>query len=228
MSTMKAGLLLIALTLAGCTAASGPMYNAYTVALPNGEHVYRVTCYGMLEGPGACRKQAESICKEQPVMLLEAQSGLYATFGGKPDDRSILFRCGAPTATTAPDLSAPLPMPPAVTVLDADANFDTDSADLKPSARARLDRLIEESSGATIHTVTVSGYTDSVGSDDYNVGLSERRARAVDTYLQSHGLKADRFVNRGYGKADPVDSNDTLAGRAHNRRVEVRLDMDRK
>ncbi|WP_412026101.1 OmpA family protein [Burkholderia cepacia] len=228
MLTTKIGLPLIVLMLAGCTAASGPTYNAYTVALPNGEHAYRVTCYGLLEGPGACRKQAESICKEQPVMLLEAQSGLDATSGGKPDDRSILFRCGAPTVAATPVVPAPLPMPPAMTILDADANFETDRADLKPVARDRLDRLISESRGARIRTVTVNGYTDSVGSDDYNIGLSERRARAVDAYLQAHGLNADRFISRGYGKADPVDSNDTATGRAHNRRVEVQLEMDRK
>ncbi|WP_230944424.1 OmpA family protein [Burkholderia territorii] len=222
---MKAGLLVIVLTLAGCTAASGPTHNAYTVALPNGEHIYRVTCYGMLEGPGTCRKQAESICKEQPVTLLEAQSGLDATASGKPDDRSILFRCGAPAVALAPSAPAPLP---AVTILDADTNFDTDRTELKPSARARLDQLIAESRGATIHSVTVSGYTDSVGSDEYNIALSERRAHAVDVYLQTNGLIADRFISRGYGKAHPIDSNDTASGRSHNRRVEVQLDMDRK
>lgn len=230
MTTGRTGLLFAAMLLAGCTAASGPTYNAYSVALPGGAQAYRVTCHGLLEGPGACRKEAASICKDQPVTMLETQSGLGATSGGNPDDRSVLFRCGAPAvaaAPVAPAEPAPLPEPPAVTVLDADANFDTGRADLKPAARARLDRLIEASRGATIHTVTVGGYTDSVGSDDYNVGLSERRARAVGAYLQAHGLNAGRFVSRGYGKADPVDSNETAAGRARNRRVEVRLDADR-
>ncbi|KWB12322.1 hypothetical protein WL32_38440 [Burkholderia cepacia] len=225
MSTTRTGLLFIAALLAGCTAASGPTYNAYSVALPDGAQAYRVTCHGLLEGPGACRKEAASICKEQPVTMLEAQSGLGAMSGGQPDDRSILFRCGAPAVAAVPPVVI---APPAVTVLDADANFDTDRADLKPIARTRLDQLIAASRGTTIRTVTVSGYTDSVGSDDYNIGLSERRASAVGTYLQEHGLKAERFVSRGYGKADPVDSNDTVAGRAHNRRVEVRIDIDRQ
>ncbi|WP_231110427.1 OmpA family protein [Burkholderia territorii] len=213
-------MLLIAALLAGCTAASGPTYNAYSVTLLDGAQAYRVNCYGLLEGPGACHKEAASICKDQPVTMLEAQAGLGVTSSGVPDDRSILFRCGAPapapTATT----------PPAVTVLDVDANFDTDRSDLKPAARTRLDQLIAASRGVMIRTVTVSGYTDSVGSDYYNVGLSERRASAVSIYLQKNGLKAGRFVSHGYGKADPVDSNDTVFGRAHNRRVEVRLDFD--
>ncbi|NTX31690.1 OmpA family protein [Burkholderia pyrrocinia] len=229
MSTTRTGVLLATVLVAGCTAASGPTYNAYSVALPDGAQAYRVTCYGLLEGPGACRKEAASICKDQTVTVLEAQSGLGVTSSGQPDDRSLLFRCGAPTVAAAPvaQQPSPAPSPPAVTTLDADTNFDTDRADLKPIARDRLDRLISESRGVRVRTVTVNGYTDSVGSDDYNVGLSERRARAVDAYLQSHGLSAGRFVSRGYGKADPVDSNETAAGRARNRRVEVRLDVDR-
>ncbi|MCU9952084.1 OmpA family protein [Burkholderia sp. BKH01] len=230
MSTARTGVLLATVLLAGCTAASGPTYSAYSVALPDGAYAYRVTCYGLLEGPGACRKEAASICKDQTVTVLEAQSGLGATSGGQPDDRSLLFRCGAPTAAAAPGAQqpSPVPVPPEVTTFAADTNFDTDRADLKPVARDRLDRLISESRGARIRTVTVNGYTDSVGPDDYNVGLSERRARAVGAYLQSHGLSAERFVSRGYGKADPVDSNETAAGRAHNRRVEVRMDVDRQ
>ncbi|KVD03939.1 hypothetical protein WI77_29605 [Burkholderia ubonensis] len=228
MSTARIGISFVALLFAGCSAGSGPTYNAYQMALPDGSHVYRVTCQGLLEGPGVCRKQAESICKAQSVMLLEAQSSLDATSDGKPDDRSILFRCGMPAIATAPVVPAPPLAPPAVTILNADANFDTDRADLRPPARTQLDRLIAESRGTAIRSVTVSGYTDSVGSDEYNLGLSERRARAVSEYLQVHGMRADRFVSRGYGKADPVDSNDTATGRANNRRVEVRLDIDRK
>jgi outer membrane protein OmpA-like peptidoglycan-associated protein len=228
MSTVRIGISFGALLLAGCTAGSGPTYNAYQVAMPDGSRVYRVTCHGLLEGPGVCRKQAESICKAQSVIVLEAQSRLDATSEGKPDNRSILFRCGTPAITAAPVVPIPLVAPPAVTILNADANFDTDRADLRSPARTQLDRLIAESRGTAIRSVTVSGYTDSMGSDKYNLDLSERRARAVSEYLQVHGLGADRFVSRGYGKADPVDSNDTVMGRANNRRVEVRLDIDRK
>ncbi|WP_175947697.1 OmpA family protein [Burkholderia pyrrocinia] len=228
MSAARVGISFVALLFAGCTAGSGPTYNAYQVALPDGSHVYRVTCHGLLEGPGACRKQAESICKEKSVVLLEAQSRLDATSDGKPDDRSILFRCGTPENAAVPVVPTPPLAPPAVTLLNADTNFDTDRADLRPPARTQLDRLIAESRGTAIRSVTVSGYTDSVGSAEYNLELSERRARGVSEYLQGHGMSADRFVSRGYGKADPVDTNDTATGRANNRRVEVRLDIERK
>jgi outer membrane protein OmpA-like peptidoglycan-associated protein len=119
-------------------------------------------------------------------------------------------------------------MPPAITTLSTDANFDTAQASLTPAARARLDRLIDEARGVSIKTVTVNGYTDSVGSDAYNLDLSERRARTVRAYLQEHGLKAGQYAGHGYGKADPVGSNATAAGRASNRRVDVLLDIDRQ
>ncbi|WDD90997.1 OmpA family protein [Burkholderia sp. FERM BP-3421] len=231
MFNAKQAVLLGAMALVGCTTSSGPTYTRYAVSMPNGAQAYRVTCYGLLEGPGSCRKAAEAVCKDQPVRVLEGQSLLGAMSGGQADDRNLLFQCGAPQAAPAPVAPAPVapmpPMPPAVTTLGADANFDTAQASLTPAARARLDQLIDEARGVSIRTVTVNGYTDSVGSDAYNLDLSERRAQTVRAYLQDHGLKAGKFVGRGYGKADPVDSNETAAGRASNRRVDVLLDIDR-
>jgi OmpA-OmpF porin, OOP family len=69
--------------------------------------------------------------------------------------------------------------------------------------------------------VTVTGYTDSVGSSESNHQLSLRRAQAVAHYLQEHGLKANEYVVHGNGESDPVDTNDTEQGRAQNRRVEI-------
>jgi len=67
----------------------------------------------------------------------------------------------------------------------------------------------------------VAGHTDSVGTDSYNQGLSERRANAVKDYLTAQGIKASRLTARGYGESRPVASNDTDEGRAENRRVEL-------
>ncbi|KVN17364.1 hypothetical protein WT09_14000 [Burkholderia stagnalis] len=229
MSTGKSVILFGLALLAGCTSASGPTYSNYTLTLPNGEAAYRVTCHGLLEGPGACRKQADEICKGQPVRMLSAESRLGVTTDGKPDDRSITFQCGA-EAQASPAEPAVTPSTsslPKIVSLSADANFDTAKDTLKPAARARLDDLINQVRGARIGTVTVNGYTDSLGSDAYNQDLSERRARAVATYLQARGLKAERFVNHGYGKENPVDSNATEAGRGKNRRVEVLMDIGR-
>ncbi len=233
MFNVKQAVLLSAVALVGCTTYSGPTYTAYSVSMPDGAQAYRVTCTGLLEGPGACRKAAEAICKDQPVTVLEGQSLLGVKSGGQPDARNLLFQCGTPRATPparpAPVAAAAVaPMPRAITTLNGDANFDTAQASLTPAARARLDQLIDEAHGVPIKAVTVNGYTDSVGSDAYNLDLSERRAQAVLAYLRDHGMQAGKFAGRGYGKADPVASNATAAGRASNRRVDVLLDIDKQ
>ncbi len=69
--------------------------------------------------------------------------------------------------------------------------------------------------------VEVAGHTDSVGSDEYNMGLSDRRANSVKDYLTAKGVKASRLSAHGYGESRPVASNDTDEGRAENRRVEL-------
>jgi len=72
--------------------------------------------------------------------------------------------------------------------------------------------------------VTVAGYTDSMGKDAYNQDLSERRAKIVYDYLTAHGIAASRLEGPiGHGKNDPIDSNDTDAGRARNRRTELQV-----
>jgi outer membrane protein OmpA-like peptidoglycan-associated protein len=71
--------------------------------------------------------------------------------------------------------------------------------------------------------IEVAGHTDSVGSDQYNQQLSERRANSVAAYLASHGVDRARMVTVGGGEAHPVASNDTDAGRAQNRRVEITI-----
>ena len=83
--------------------------------------------------------------------------------------------------------------------------------------------MLSERADHTYSQVSVTGFTDSVGSDDYNLALSKRRAESVAAYLEgAHGLKTDSLTVTGRGKADPVASN-TTEGRASNRRVEIRL-----
>jgi outer membrane protein OmpA-like peptidoglycan-associated protein len=67
----------------------------------------------------------------------------------------------------------------------------------------------------------VEGYTDSVGGDDYNQRLSEQRGEAVRDYLTREGMPASSVTAKGFGKTEPVASNDTAAGRQQNRRVEI-------
>ena len=71
--------------------------------------------------------------------------------------------------------------------------------------------------------VEVAGYTDNVGNAGYNKTLSQKRAAAVSTWLQNHGVEKGRLGNIGHGKDDPIDTNATDAGRANNRRVEFHI-----
>jgi len=103
----------------------------------------------------------------------------------------------------------------------SDVLFDTGQATLKPGADRALDRLAQFMKDSPGTDVLIEGHTDSVGTDDYNLGLSQRRALAVADALSSRGVSGDRVQTKGLGKAYPVASNDTQAGRQQNRRVEI-------
>ena len=68
-------------------------------------------------------------------------------------------------------------------------------------------------------TAKIDGHTDSVGSDAYNLALSDRRAKSVFDYLTSRGVDPSRLKSQGFGEANPIASNDTAEGRQQNRRV---------
>lgn len=102
------------------------------------------------------------------------------------------------------------------------ASFDTASAKLKPTANAKLQQVVDFAGKYPEANMEVSGHTDNRGGDAYNQKLSEKRAAAVKAYLVKKGVAADRISSKGYGKTQPVADNKTKAGRAANRRVEVR------
>jgi outer membrane protein OmpA-like peptidoglycan-associated protein len=103
----------------------------------------------------------------------------------------------------------------------SDVLFDTGRATLKPGAGRDLDRLAQALKDNPNMRVKIEGFTDSVGSDSYNQGLSERRAEAVAGALRMRGVPTDRLAAEGLGKEFPVATNDTQAGRQQNRRVEI-------
>jgi outer membrane protein OmpA-like peptidoglycan-associated protein len=103
----------------------------------------------------------------------------------------------------------------------SDVLFDTGSYTLKPGAREKLAKI----SGILLAhpglTLQIEGHTDSVGGDDFNQQLSERRADSVRDYLAEAGVPPTSITARGFGKTQPVASNDTAEGRQRNRRVEL-------
>jgi len=103
-------------------------------------------------------------------------------------------------------------------------NFAINSAELSASDKESLDTLAATMNNPKLHFVAgkISGYTDSTGSDAYNLSLSKKRADSVANYLKSKGVQlGDRFETQGYGKANPIASNDTADGRSQNRRVVI-------
>jgi outer membrane protein OmpA-like peptidoglycan-associated protein len=102
-----------------------------------------------------------------------------------------------------------------------DVLFDTGNAGLKGGATSNLNKLVAFLNQYPDRTVVIEGYTDSVGSEEYNQGLSERRADSVKAYLAGQGIGAIRLSALGRGESDPVAGNDSAAGRQQNRRVEV-------
>lgn len=104
-----------------------------------------------------------------------------------------------------------------------DVLFDVDRSALKPAGTRMVDQLAEVLKADPRRTVLVEGFTDSTGADAYNQTLSTDRADAVRVALLAQGIATNRVVSRGYGKANPVGSNDTAAGRQLNRRVEIVL-----
>ena len=102
-----------------------------------------------------------------------------------------------------------------------DVLFATGKAELKPGAVLDLDRLATFLQRYPERTAVVEGHTDSVGGEDYNQGLSQRRADAVRAYLLRMGIDAARVTATGMGESAPVAPNDTAAGRQQNRRVEI-------
>ena len=102
-----------------------------------------------------------------------------------------------------------------------DVLFETGKAELRPGALQNLYPLVTFLQKYPERRAVIEGYTDSVGSDAYNLDLSERRADAVRDFLLQNGVNPAQLTTRGYGKASPVASNATAEGRQQNRRVEL-------
>jgi outer membrane protein OmpA-like peptidoglycan-associated protein len=113
-----------------------------------------------------------------------------------------------------------------LTITLGDVLFDTAKAKLKSGGMRTMEKLATFLKENPERKVLVEGFTDSRGSDEYNQGLSERRADAVRSALLGFGVSPDRIEARGYGEAFPVAGNDDAAGQQMNRRVEVVISKD--
>ena len=108
-------------------------------------------------------------------------------------------------------------------VLSGDANFEFNKSVLLPNAYAVLDSLVSTMMKHHDYKWEIGGYTDGIGSVNYNIKLSKRRAQAVVDYLVGKGVERHNLKVVGYGKADPIATNETPEGRSMNRRVEIKV-----
>src|SRR5262245_38237297 len=106
---------------------------------------------------------------------------------------------------------------------DSGLLYDYDSDAVRGAARENLTNLAESLRKYAKTDVLIVGHTDNSGSDSYNYGLSERRARSARNFLVMQGVGTDRIQTAGRGEGEPVDTNDTADGRQQNRRVEVAI-----
>jgi outer membrane protein OmpA-like peptidoglycan-associated protein len=106
--------------------------------------------------------------------------------------------------------------------------FGFDRADLGDQSKGSLNELITILNKYPDTNIEVQGHTDNAGTDDYNQGLSERRAAAVATYLRNNSIKSSRITTKGFGESAPKYSNDTEDGRSQNRRVEFLITANEK
>ena len=102
-----------------------------------------------------------------------------------------------------------------------DVLFEFNRADLTQPARRTVREIADVARSTAGRDIAVEGHTDSVGSDSYNRGLSERRAVSVARELEFNGIEHGKLIVHGFGESSPIATNDTTAGRARNRRVEV-------
>jgi OmpA-OmpF porin, OOP family len=156
-----------------------------------------------------------------------ASVGVVYRFGRTPAPAPV-----APTPVAAP-APAPAPTPPPApqpvsVTLAASALFDFDQAVIKPAGRQELDTLIRQINGLNYETVIVIGHTDRIGTRDYNLGLSERRANAVRDYLVQAGIPANRITARGVANDQPVTPPTGCRGLGSNAATIACLEPDRR
>jgi len=118
------------------------------------------------------------------------------------------------------------PTPRGLVLTLGDVLFDTGKAQLNPGSARKLDQLAQFLTDHPERRVQIDGFTDSVGTDSYNMSLSQERADTVKSSLVSRGIDRSRIGSQGYGKGFPVATNDESGGRQLNRRVEVVIGGD--
>ena len=110
-----------------------------------------------------------------------------------------------------------------IVTLPGNIYFNVNKADVKPAMQLQLTKIAQALAAVPDQNLLIEGHTDSDGSSEYNLSLSESRAQSVQKILLAGGIAAERMDIKGYGESKPIADNDTPAGKAQNRRVEIVL-----
>ena len=202
--------LVIALTLSGCEAFRNREWGSCAIA-------------GAIVG-GAAGGIAGGVTANNTGASDGARAG--AIVGGVAGGAllgAVLGHLICDPVTEEPKPAPPPPPPPSGTKISElpGANFDFAKYTLRPEGKAKLDEAVALMKKYPDIHVDVNGYTDSIGSEAYNLKLSQRRAESAVAYLVSQGIAASRLTAKGFGKTNFVADNKTEEGRAKNRRVEL-------
>ena len=167
---------------------------------------------------------------------------LVYRFGGKTPAAApravapaVVAEAPRAVAVTPPSPSPPPPPPaapaprPTVTFFSADSLFDFGPAILKPAGQQAIDKFAADVRGGSFDVIKVTGHTDRIGSNDYNMKLSARRAEAVKTHLvQSAAIPSDKIVTKGVGESNPVTKPDECLGKKATKKLIACLQPDRR
>jgi len=207
-----------ALLAAGCTATPPAQAkdSGYYVVNPDNQ-VYKDgkgNCWHVTDGQKTAQDLREE-CGDQIVATVLDSDG-----DGVPDERD---RCPNTPRGTQVDADG-CPIEAQAPIVLKGVTFEFDKARLTAQAENRLDNVVNALLASDELMFRIDGYTDSVGSDAYNQDLSQRRVDSVRAYLVENGISASRITDaRGHGESSPVATNETAAGRAQNRRVELNV-----
>ena len=176
--------------------------------------------------------KAPALPSPEPVTVVEvvpAPAPVDDDADGVPNERDQCPDSAAGSAVNEQGCALPAAVEAEPTLQAGDVivlpgvGFETASAELKEEPRRVLEDAARQLLAKPALAVQISGHTDSRGSEAYNQDLSERRAQSVRDYLVEHGVAAERLSAEGLGESQPADSNESEAGRARNRRVELKI-----
>ncbi|CAE6726532.1 OmpA family protein [Paraburkholderia aspalathi] len=195
--------------LAGCSSASGPTFNAYTVTAADGSRLHQVECHGIFEGPATCMKVAQRICQGEPVRPVQKVGRLLPDNDESDVTRRLTFACGgAPDtpAAAATQPAAPVAQTVDQFVLQTDTLFafgQSSLASISPGGAANLEQVIARiKQRRGVQSISVVGHTDRLGPDAVNQSLSLARAETIREYMINHGLDGEVIHATGVGSRD--------------------------